>query len=610
MVRSRLGATGLTVWFLVSASGAVSDPPMTNTTVEAGIMSAYLGSADDPSFILYLAGGAVFDADDDGHTDIFVLGSSSSPDKLYINNGDGTFTDRAAESGLDLSHIGSGAVVGDYDADGDLDLFVTSFGADADSVAPGNHILYRNNGDGTFTDVAGSAGVSTTPGTKADGFGAAFGDIDLDGDLDLVVAQWREGNDEFDRVASSGIDPFIETPGAVLFVNNGDGTFTENTQALGFGDTTMFGLTPALVDMNGDRYPELLLSADFGTSRYFINNTDGTFTMTSREGSGLIDTNGMGAVVADITGDGLADWFVSNICCQGPNPELWGGQNLFENQGDDSFIDIAPLAGLQPGEWAWGTDAVDIDNDTDLDLPVVNGWPSDTLMNNRMFRNNGDGTFTDIAPDIGFASTFSGRGLSTFDYDADGDLDFVVFNHKGPALLFRNDLDQSSGANHLRIDLDTKLRPDLAPNGFGARITLTAGGVTQVRFIDGAPTYLAVSELTEHFGLGAATTVDEIRVLWNDGSETVLGDVAAGQTITIEPPLDCLYADLNRDGAPDWGSFDIDGDGAVDVDDMYALTGNMSDVNGDGSVDAADGACLERFVRRSEILGLGLSRER
>ena len=204
------------------------------------------------------SGGAVADFDGDGWQDIFfVSGGRLAPDRLYINNGDGTFTDRAQAAGLAVRHRGLGAAAGDYDGDGWMDIFVVSFGdADPDAATAGQLRLYRNNGDGTFNNVAGRAGLSSVPGEGPNGIGAAFGDYDLDGDLDLFVTAW--GTPWKDEMLIYNPNP--------LFRNNGDGTFTDVSREAGVFNLHTLGFAPALVDMNGDHYPELLVAADLGTS--------------------------------------------------------------------------------------------------------------------------------------------------------------------------------------------------------------------------------------------------------------------------------------------------------------------------------------------------------
>ena len=304
-------------------------------------------------------GGAVGDFDRDGLQDIFVISGGTGDDWLFMNNGDGTFSNEAAARGVAHKHLGMGAAVADYDGDGWLDIFVTSIGPATGIAVTGHNILYRNQGDGTFENVALAAGVAEIADAVPDGFGAAFGDYDLDGDLDLFVAAWIPISN-----------------GNHLLRNNGNGTFTKVTAPAGLVFDGTRGFSPVFADMNGDRYPELLLAADFGTSRYFINDTDGTFTdFTGASGTGL-DGNGMGHVVADLDADGLPDWYVTSIHSLNSGiPNVPGtGNMLYTNTGNHAYAEQSTLVGVNDGGWGWGTVAFDADHDGRLDLVETNGW--------------------------------------------------------------------------------------------------------------------------------------------------------------------------------------------------------------------------------------------
>lgn len=255
----------ITLTTTVTAISSVSAQVMlTNRTVEAGLNVIHSPHKDIiPSAMQWMTGGmAVGDFNNDGHQDLFWICGGGDPDRLFINDGKGSFDEQAVAWGIDELHGGCGAAVGDYDGDGWDDIYVSSFGTVSEALEPGHNRLYHNNGNGTFSEVAEAAGVNYASQSVPGGFGAAFGDYDLDGDLDLMVTRW--GN---------------EVSGDRLYQNNGDGTFTDVTdEALGAAIFGVWGFQPAFIDMNGDLYPELLIAGDFKESRYFVNNGDGTFT--------------------------------------------------------------------------------------------------------------------------------------------------------------------------------------------------------------------------------------------------------------------------------------------------------------------------------------------
>lgn len=515
-----------------------------------------------------ISGGVAGDFNNDGFQDVFFLGGGATQDRLYINNGDGTFTDQAAAWGVAVKHMGLAACAGDFDRDGLLDLFVTSGGLDGTTPAPGKHRLYRNTGQGTFVNVASSANVASVSSTMCDGMGCAFGDYDLDGDLDLFVAGWVNASN-----------------GNRLLRNNGNGTFSNGNSASGILSSLagVHGFAPRFVDMNGDRFPELLLTGDYHTSRYWVNNGNGTYTDSSASSGTCVDDNGMGSAVGDFDGDGRLDWFVASIAAP-PMPETPGtGNMLYRNLGGNAFQEVSVASGVKDGNWGWGSSAVDLDNDGDLDLVQTNGWVTQAMFQNqptRVWINDGTGTFTDVAATCGLWHTLQGRGLITFDADNDGDQDVLIFANQGPNRFYRNLLPHGADTHWLDVRLNTAGARRLAPRGVGTRITLLAGGKTQVRVIDGGCNYLGQNELQAHFGLGGTAQVDEVRVHWNNGTVTLLSGLAADQRIQISSGERC----------------DLDGDGAVNGRDLGALLAAWGpidphqpvDLNADGMVDGAD----------------------
>jgi hypothetical protein len=469
-----------------------------------------------------LSGGAAGDFDRDGRQDLFVVMGGTLPDCLFLNNGNGTFREEAAAWGVGYVHVGGGVAVGDYDNDGWLDLFVASHGT-AQDLGPGQHRLYHNTGQGSFEEVGAAAGVDWASPFLSDGYGAAFGDYDLDGDLDLFVCSWVA----FDK-------------GNRLFRNEGAGRFADVTAAaIPIDLAPVRGFSPRFVDMDGDRDPELLLSGDFQTSRYLINDGDGTFSDGTAAGGLNRESNGMGQAVADFDGDGRLDWVVTSI-----HSELEPGKSgnmLYLNRGAHVFEELSVVAGTNDGGWGWGVIAVDFDLDGRVDIAETNGWNAPEWLTEQsyLWRNlgvsKGTLTFAEEALARGFVHLDQGRGFVGLDYDDDGDQDFAVFCIGGPLRLYRADT-SGAGATWLRVFLSNGRRPNVAPDGYGATVFVKVGGVTQMRPLCGGSNYISQSELSVHFGLGGATRVDELRVAWPNGTDTVLTNVAANQVLRITYP--------------------------------------------------------------------------
>ena len=575
------GATGLACAVLV-AGPATGQVMLSNETVNAGLVAMH--QADEigmPAAQEWMTGGlAAEDFNNDGLMDIFWVGGGLTSDKLFMNDGNGAFVDQAAAWGIADLHCGNGVAVGDYNKDGWQDIYVTSFGAPGAPGPPGAHRLYRNDSGTGFTNVAAAAGVNFScpaPTDNPAGYGAAFGDYNLDGNLDLCVTSWWGGN----QFNPQGDD------GTRLYRNNGDGTFTDVTAAaLGTAVDGIWAFQPAFIDMNGDRYPELLIAADFETSRYLVNNADGTFTdLTVLSGTGL-DDNGMGQTVGDFNNDGLFDWYVTSIYSPTPPPDNPGNM-LYINLDNDAYFESSVLSGVNDGNWGWGTIAVDLDHDTWLDILEVNGRPAKggPYINQpgRLFHGDGNGgvpTFTEMAAGAGFDHGDEGRAIACLDIENDGDMDFVVSTNAGSPAFYLN---ETPGiGSWLRIKLDISTNPALAPNGFGTRVIAHVGTKSYHRAKNGSPSYLATSELTCHFGLGPVDTVDKVDTLrfeWAKGYVTEMTDVAVNQQLTVQ--------------APKLG--DIDADGVVGVVDLLALLGGW------GPCDAPPALCLADLDNDGEI---------
>ena len=535
-------STGATALVDVSVAAGVEDVPAStgattfvDVTAAAGVDAyhwAHGGSAVEMGCAELMAGGgAVADYDDDGWLDLFVA-RIGAPDVLYRNLGDGTFIDVAAEAGLDFAGSSNAAAWADVDGDADLDLLVTTLRHEPSR-------LYINDGSGRFTEEAEQRGVSM-PFAESDEcnstFGGTFADYDRDGDLDLHLSQWY------------GLGPGVYR--TRLLRNAGDGRFVDATAEAGVAmpDVSAFG--SSFVDLDGDGWQELIVTADHGGSRVFRNAGDGTFEDITA-GSGMAtEENGMGSAFGDIDGDGDLDAFITSIYDASGKCEEWGcsGNRLFRNDGDLSFSDATDAYGVRDGAWGWGTAMFDYDNDGDLDIGMAAGFevPSDDERlfgfreatarfardPIRMWRNDGDGTLLEIAGDLGLVYSGPTRSLIPFDYDNDGDLDvFVTATGRDPS-LFRND---SEDASYLGVRL---IGGDGNTAAVGALIEVRAraGDAAQVRMIDASPGYLGQGPAQAHFGLGDHYgPVAELIIRWpGSGKVTRLENVRPGRVIVIE----------------------------------------------------------------------------
>ena len=493
-----------------------------------------------------LGGGvAAGDYNGDGNLDLYAT-NSAGPNALFRNNGDGTFTDVAAAAGVDdPDSTGYGTGWADYDNDGDLDLYVANFGASK---------LFRNEGDGSFTDVTAASGVAD-PDADHRTMGVAWGDYDGDGFLDLLVVR---------HLIEIGGKLALDTPGLArasrplaLFHNHGDGTFTNVTGLL--SDNLEYpspvkgaGFKPAFLDYDGDGDADIYIVNDFGAANYpnVLWRNDGrdssgqvVFTDVSKESGADIEIFGMGLAVGDYDNDGDFDLYMTDI----------GEGEFMENQGDGTFVNATKSTrtgrGSIPENWfdsmsvGWGTVFADLNNDGMLDLYTVAGqMDNDPCFNmenqpNALFVNMGDGTFTDVSDASGANDPGTGRGVAHGDFNSDGLLDLFVVNmgtldgEPGTARLFINSSDTSN--NWLRVSLTGA---DSNRFGIGARVAVTAGGVKQVREMGASQSHMSNSVVPVHFGLANAQTVDTIEVHWPSGRAQLLENVPVNQELTIVEP--------------------------------------------------------------------------
>jgi hypothetical protein len=485
------------------------------------------------------AGLALFDYDNDGDLDVFVVqGDALAPDaalpagtrptsRLFRNDlkagRDGRpmlhFTDVTARAGIGLQAYGMGAAVGDYDNDGDLDLFVTTFGPDT---------LYRNNGNGTFTDVTADAGVSDSFWSTS----ATFFDYDRDGDLDLFVANYLDFTIAGNKACTDALGapdycgPRVYRPVPDrLYRNDGQGRFTNVTETAGISKAYGAGLGVVAGDYNGDGWLDLYVANDATPNQLWINRHDGTFRDDGLLSGSALNAAGnpegsMGIASGDFDRDGDEDLFITNIIS-----ETFA---LYKSDGAGNFEDIRVSAGLAAptaGSTGFGTEWFDYDNDGWLDLFVANGavntiaaqrgQPRPFRMKNQLFHNPGTGPFveTSAAGGPAFERAEISRGAAFGDIDNDGDIDVIVTTNGGPVLLLLN---QGDTRNHwLQLALDQGSANRL---GFGARIGVERPGQPTIwRRVHADGSYLSASDVRAHFGLGGDARIGAVVVQWPDG---------------------------------------------------------------------------------------------
>ena len=479
-------------------------------------------------------GAAAGDFDGDGATDLLVT-RLDGHDLLFRNRGDGTFEEVSAQAGLERWDLQTnGAAWGDVDNDGDLDLFVTT-------VGDTRHYLFINDG-GVFTEQGLERGTAVETGDRRIGFSASFGDYDLDGFLDLHVTEWRPSQLVGEAVAGVRLlrNLGAESPGFFEDVTEAAGVLMEGvvsqTQAQLTEGTFAFGST--FVDLDGDGWPDLAVASDFGTSRLFWNNRDGTFsdgTLAAQVGTAQ---NAMGTTFGDYDADGDLDWFVTSVFSLqrgspgGDEEGTKDGNRLFRNDGGRRFSDATDEADVRDGSWGWGAAFFDADNDGDLDLTMTNGmlmmpgYGADAM---RYWENDGRGRFRSMSTAAGLDDIEDGKGLLVFDADNDGDLDVFVVNNASEPRFYRN---ETRGAGRwLRLSLEGTISNR---QGLGARVSVFASGLPeQIREMGVSSHFLGQSEDALHFGLDQASSVD-IVIRWPaSGLVTTLNDIPANSWIHV-----------------------------------------------------------------------------
>ena len=521
---------------------------------EAGIAFRHHSAPEKKYIVESMSGGvALFDFDRDGLLDIYLadsltVDSANDPkaarSALYRNLGGMKFEDVTDKAGVGHPGWAMGVCTADVDGDGWVDLYVTALG--------GNR-LYHNNHDGTFTDVAEAAGL--VGGGWSTGCG--FADYDRDGDLDLFVSRYVRL--DLQHLPEFGKGKTCEHRGIAvqcgprglpgmsdfLFKNEGNGKFTEVGGAAGVNDPReYFGLGVAWFDQNDDGWPDLYVANDSTPSFLYINQKDGTFkesgfplgTAVSEDGA---EQGGMGLAVGDYDNSGRFSVFKTNFAEE--------YNSLYHNEGDH-FTDVSFRSKTAPPSMplvGWGTAFLDYDNDGLLDIIATNGHVYPQMDQARLgasagyrqrrllYHNRGDGTFDEVAAQFGPVLTQErvGRGLAVGDLDNDGRLDVVINDLDGSPQILHNEL---PGAGHwLLIKLEGKGRDT---DAIGAVVTVTAGKLRQKRLVQSGTSYLSQDDTRRHFGLGAATRVDTLEVLWPDGTTTKMEGVGADQVLVVRQP--------------------------------------------------------------------------
>jgi hypothetical protein len=523
---------------LVGLASTASDagPTFSNVTTLSGIthiQADFSNPAISSITQSRMSGGAAaVDYDQDGWPDLYFTRLGAS-DLLYRNLGDGTFvdvTEAVFGIGFMAAAMTNGCGWADLDNDGDPDLFLTS-------LKSNRYHLWINDGQGSFTEEAVDRGVAAQGADLHYGFSVCFGDYDRDGYLDLHVNEWR----------SDYQNPSAAAPNTRLFRNLGaaapghfeDVTVAAEVELMMGAPAHQLGalaFTSRFMDIDRDGWQDLLVASDGGTSRLFWNNGDGTFTDgTDAAGVGT-DEFGMGSTIGDFDGDGDLDWFVTSIIANA----IWDqgtGNRLYRNDGGRSFSDATTVAGVRYGGWGWGTTFLDLDNDRDLDLMMVNGYMN-YIDQTRLWENDGTGSFSNATgPSSGVTDELPATGLLTFDYDRDGDLDVVVVNNGATPILYRNDF---AGAHDWLKISPVGVRSNREGIGAEILVKVAQNDAPLLRFVDGGSNFLSQNERLVHIGLGpsGSAPVAEIEIRWPSGITQVLHDVPRNQVISVTEAVD------------------------------------------------------------------------
>jgi len=495
-------------------------------------------------------GVAFIDFDNDGWQDVFIVNGTRLEDfpkgqmptnHLYRNNGDGTFRDVTEKAGLSRSGWGQGVCVGDFDNDGNDDIFVSYFGKNA---------LYHNNGNGTFTDIAEKGGVADN--SSRWGSGCAFLDYDRDGYLDLFVASYIDLDlktaplPETGPCLYKGLTVACGPPGLsggvnTLYHSNGDGTFTDVSEKAGIRKTNgTYGLGVLVADFDNDGWPDVYVANDSAPAALYQNNKNGTFTDVGTEAGCAFSIDGkpqagMGVSAGDYDRDGLLDIFKTNFSGD--------SSTLYHNIGKGVFDDVTFPAGVGlTTRWlGWGCGFFDADNNGWLDIFLVNGhvYPEVERLTTEagyaqrkiLYRNMENGRFEDVSEKVGSAVTgpSPSRGCAFGDYDNDGDIDILINPVNAVPELLR--CDSTNQNNWITIKtVGVKSNRD----GIGARVKCVTEEGAQIDEVRSGGSYYSQNDLRVHFGLGKSRKAKTLEIRWPSGQSTTVNDVAANQMIVVK----------------------------------------------------------------------------
>jgi hypothetical protein len=526
-------------------------PQLVDITQKAGIKFSHLSAPEKKYIVESMAGGViVIDYDRDGWPDLYftnapmvsqALAGVAARGALYHNNHDGTFTDITDKAGVATPCFAMGGAVGDYNNDGWPDLFITCLG---------QNVLYRNNGDGTFTDVTKQAGLANSSSWSA---GAAFGDYDGDGFVDLMVSGYVDFHLDdlpgFGRTPTCkyrGIDVQCGPRGLKgasdhLYHNNGDGTFTDVSKAAGVDDPGgYYGLTVIWADFDNSGRPDIYVANDSTPNFLYKNEGNGKFSELGLESGTAVSADGgeqgsMGVAVGDYTHTGFPSLAVTNFADE--------YTTLYRNQGKYDFRDVSYEAGIALAvlPWVkWGIVFADLDNDGWLDLlsvagqvyPQVDSLPSGARYRQpkNLFMNLGNGNFCDASKQAGpsLLEPRVSRGVAIADLDNDGNVDLVVEDLDGAPMILQNN--GIPGAHWVSFELQGTRSNRLA---IGARVKVVAGGMTQTEEVRSGGGYLSQHDLRLHFGLAKATKIDTVEIRWPSGKVETLTNLEADKFYSV-----------------------------------------------------------------------------